>query len=271
MNKYWITLLISMSIFFYSCNKNNIKIEKCLVSKIILSSSIEGINRGKIEYTYDESNKISKKNFYLSEDTTNIWYSQVFTYSSDNKLKKCEIINSGTTSDSTVYEYISANICKSSEYRPIHPGIPWKLTYTNIWVSNSKGQIISDTCYANYWSNNQFWYYKTFQYDDKDNCIKMTRYYNQGPWEIYEFEYNYKLNPFYYQDYLEVFGQDNTNSPAPISIMHNFVSKFLGKYSDSSNSQIDFTFDVNSKNYPTKISYQDSYQEKNWTFFYNCE
>lgn len=302
MKRLFFALIASTSLLFISCSKdsNNDQTDypyvpnssSLLIKKI---TSVEEVSKSTYItlFKYDEKKRVDTMEFYTDANTEPNAY-QVYTYNTDGTIQKFEYFEGGVLNDKELYTYTDNHVEGIYSYLESET---WYEDEKEVLYYNTTGLVDSVVYYNNNISKTTTWNedsYYSYAWDN-NNLVSETHYYNNNevlkhskrftnPFESKRFlpraskasssislchnsvyEFNTKLNPFWVQSINSVCSPDGQfvfSKNLPTSVITTWP-----EYPDESGNTT-YTYEYNTKNYPTKISIvytyivgEESYEE----------
>jgi len=299
MKKLFVAIIaLSSSLLFTSCNKdsNNNPTDlpyvpnssSLLIKKI---TSVQDVSKSTYItlFKYDEKKRVDTMEYYTDANTEPNAY-QVFTYNTDGTIQKYEYFENGILSEKELYTYSGSQVEGVYSYLD---GEIWFEEEKEVYNYNSTGLIDSVIYYdsnitkVTSWTEDSYYSYAWAN----NNLVSETHYYNNtevlkvspkkhskkiiNPFEskriqtraskatsditlchntVYEFNSN--NNPYWVQSFNSVCSPDGQfvfSKNLPTSV----ITTWPDSPGESSNTT--YTYEYNSKNYPTKISIAYTY------------
>jgi len=308
MKKLFVAFIALTSFLFISCSKDSSNNQtdypyvpnssSLLIKKITSIAEVSKSNYITL-FKYDEKKRVDTMEYYTDANTEPDAY-QVFTYNTDGTIQKYEYFEGGVLNEKELYTYTNSQVEGIYSYLESET---WFEDEKAVFFYNSKGLVDSVIYYDNNsitkattWTEDSYYSYAW----DNNNLVSETHYYNNNeilkvglkkhskkftnPFEAKKiqsrvskatseiglchntvYEFNDKNNPYWVQSFNSVCSPDGQfvfSKNLPTSSITTWP-----EYPDESGNTT-YTYEYNTKNYPTKISIvytyivgEESYEE----------
>jgi YD repeat-containing protein len=249
----FLSLFVAAAITLSSCGDDKDEITPIVNETGCKLTEVNTSDEGSSSVQYNAKGLVSKVITTYNEDGEDVEYTTVYTYNGSNQLiKEEEFGPDGESEWYTTYEYSNGLLSKSKEYEG------GELDYTATYTYDASKRLIE--------ISEDDEYIMTFEYNSAGNVTEAVAEYMGETYMMFTYEnYDNKLNPIAAAPgMLSLFEGSSKNNPGRVT------SRFYYGSEDYVEDVIEYTYQYNNKNLPTKITQSNEEGEFITNFTYQC-